>query len=109
MPTPATPEALEHWLYEQRGWVSREHICQLFDIAERDLRPRDNKAGLLDGFAVSRPTGGYIHIDHATDDEFGAHVNRKRSAGQSLIDNTDALIARRLAGPRHPLTQPSLL
>ena len=106
---PATPEAIEEWLYAQDGWVSRDCLCATFDITERDLRPRGDRPGLLDGFAISRYEGGYIHVDHATEAEFGDFVNRIREHGHKEINKAADYIRQRLAGPRRQLVQSSLL
>jgi hypothetical protein len=95
-----TPAQVENWLFEQGDWVTRDQLCQRFGISERDLRPRGGKPGLLEGCAISRYQGGYIHIDLATPAECNDYINRLRIHGRMEIDRANQLFRRRLAGPR---------
>ncbi len=110
--TPATAEAIEDWLYAQGGWVTSAHLCSLFDVSDRQLRPRGHKAGLLDHFAISRhhSGGGYIHIDHATAEEVGSYCNRTMDHGRAEVERGQNLLKSWQAGPRRtkPLTQQAL-
>lgn len=75
---------IELFLLQRGGFVSTREICERFEIADRDLRAKEGKAGLLDDFAVSSTSEGahgFIHHRHLHESDWKKIENRLRQHG----------------------------
>lgn len=89
-----TPHDLETYLLEQPGWVSTPWLEAHFEITDRRIR----KLGA--GFLVSRPEGGYIHRDYATQEELDAYLRKQDCFAWDIINKNKLIRLSYLPRPR---------
>lgn len=102
--TDPTPSDLEAYLLEQSGWVSTQWLMDHFEITDRRIR----KLGA--GFLVSRPEGGYIHRDYATQQELDSYLAKQDAFAWDIINKNKLIRLSYNPKPRPTqLIQPALL
>ena len=98
---------LEAYLLEQPDWVSTRWLEAHFEISDRRIRY------LGAGFLVSRPSGGYIHRDYATQEELDAYLRRQDCHAWDIIEKNKLMRLSYNPKPRpvktHGASQPELI